>query len=158
MDTFSKWRCREREQVCISYWWVCVGWTLLCCWTLHLLPCLHVMLNLSVKEFKHIIVLSRPKNDIREMPKMCGVSACIEEHLNPCMNSISCTGEFICIMSLSYTTNHFTLSINLCPCVISGFPLSLWETSQTCAVGARWKPFFLSWTSSLRLRRVLRWG
>lgn len=43
------------------------------------------------------------------------------------------------------------------PCVWSEFLSSLWETSRICAVAAQWKPFCPSWTSSLRLRHVLRW-
>lgn len=49
MDTFSEWRCREREQVCISCCWVCYVWaddvllnftlifSLLCLWCWHLI-------------------------------------------------------------------------------------------------------------------------
>lgn len=54
----------------------------------------------------------------------------------------------------------FTHQLNLrCPyIVVSEFPSSSWETNPTCDVAAPWKPYFPPWTSSRRLRRVLRWG
>lgn len=42
--------------------------------------------------------------------------------------------------------------------VPSEFLSSWWETNLIYAVGAQWKPFCPLWTSSLRLRPVLRWS
>lgn len=54
------------------------------------------------------------------------------------------------LVDLLWVTSHW--------CGSSEFPSSLWGTSLICAVEAPWKPSFPSWTSSQRLRRVLRWG
>lgn len=50
------------------------------------------------------------------------------------------------------------LRVNISSHIVSEFPSSSWGTSQICAVGAQWKPFFPSWICSLRLRHVLRWA